>query len=88
MLWTWYGEHGYTVPPIENGQRKPLGKTGDFDHELIVIEGYTQKVLNMVAALAHDLYLASDGNMAALERIRPYLLAQAEENQQRWESFH
>jgi hypothetical protein len=88
MLWSWYWKQGGGGGKIQNGGREIIGKTGDFDYELNVIEQYLQKVLNLVAAIAYDVYLASDGNEAAQIRVQAQMEEAAQINQARWDMYH
>lgn len=88
MLWSWYRKQGYEVPPIENGKRQVIGSTGDFDHELVVIGGYVQNILDMLSALMPDLYKASDGDTEALSRLEPFLKDMRDRHESRWQQIH
>jgi hypothetical protein len=58
MLWQWYGNNGGNVQ-IEKGRRVINGSVGDFDHELVVIERYTQDLLNELAERHPEIYRRS-----------------------------
>ena len=51
------------------------------------IANYAQEILNAIAALLPDIYAASDGDTAAMERIKEPLKWLAEKHQKEWESF-
>lgn len=87
VLWGWFHKNGYEIPQIEHGRRKAKGTVGDYDHEILVIERYLQDLLNAFSALLPELYLASNGDMEALARIKPELLKLAERQQKRWELY-
>lgn len=63
-------------------------KVGSLAYYLKAADEKADNIFQHFAALEHDLYLASDGDMAALSRLKDRYLAVAADRQREWDEIH